>query len=166
VDIFSCQLVMSELEVRSGTGTGDGGKTAMASKPIGNKGRVRFLGVQHDVLTVFTGFSNSSSGTTPNRVTGTTFTLGQNFTYFAIAARALASESAGDAHMFMPRCKVMGDISVTFEEENFVTIEFDFEGAADRHILHGGKALLADWFEHETAVAVAIPPTNRAYVIS
>jgi hypothetical protein len=166
IDIYSCQMVMSELEVRSGVGTGDGGKTAMASKPIGVKGHVRFLGVQHDVMAIFSGFSNSSSGSAPNRVTGTVFTLNQNFTYFGIAARALASESAGDAHLFMPRCKIMGDINVTFEEENYVAIEFDFEGAADRHILHNGKPLLTDWFEHETAVAVAIPPTNRTYVIS
>lgn len=164
-DVKACQMVSLTAEMRSGTLSGDGGKRALASKIIGVKGKIRFGGVQQDILAIVLGQTVSSSGTTPNQMKRLPIKNVMN-PYFAVCARAKASEGAGDAHLFAPKIKCMSDIEVSFEEENFCIVEFDFEGTYDDYVLDSGTPICMDIIEHETAVAIAIPPTSAGYTAS
>lgn len=169
-DVYSAQMMNVTMVRRSGEGSGDGIITALASKIEKFTGTLRFLGVQTDLFPTFIGASEYSSGTTPNRVRGVPIHR-EHAPYFGVIGRVLASELQagirGDLHIFLPRCKIMGDISIQAEEGNFVTLEIPFTAIVDNHIALGGEGIVGDIFMHETATAITtMPPATRPYVIS
>lgn len=164
-DVYSCQMTEVTIVRRSGEGSGDGIITALASKIEKITGTVRYLGVQSDILAIITGASETSSGSTPNRIRGLPLHR-ERAPYFGMIARTLASEGAGDAYMFVPRCKIMGDIKISYEENNFVTIEVPFTAVVDNHLTTNSLGICVDVYEHETATDIsAMPPADRNYVV-
>lgn len=159
VDVYSTQMASMATEIRSGTATGDGIKTAMASKIIGITGSIRFVGIQYDVLAVLMNMTQASSGSTPNALKRMALTGGSYMPYISLHARVLTG-AGGSAHLWIPQLKLMEDIETNFEEENFVTIEASFEGKPDPNVLAGGLPVAGYLFHYETATAIAIPPTS------
>lgn len=160
LDVPSVQIVGGAIQNRQGTLSGDGYITATAAKIQAAQVQFRFGGLSQEVLEIVTGKAVESSGTTPNRIKYTRWGGGQPMPYFSLCARTLAAEGTGDTHIFFPKLKAMDGFEIRFEEEAFSIPEISCMSLPDSNWTTGGRPLLAVLVEHETAVAVVIPPAN------
>lgn len=155
VDIPSVQFMGVTLQQVSAQLEGDDQITDAHANAIGFEVRVRFGSISLDVLEVITTNAVASSGSSPNQVRQLDFTGGDNMPYFGLCGKSSATVGSGDTHMFVAKCKLMGDFQVYAGEYGRYTIpEVTLQAISDA--TYGLGALL----EHQTAAAVAIPPTN------
>ena len=155
VDVPSVQLMGAVLRILSAQLEGDDTITATAARAIGGQSQFRFGSVSIAALEVILGNTASSSGTTPNQQKNLRVVGGDNMPYFGICGRALAEEGVGDFHVFLPKVRVTSDITLaSMEYGNFAIPELTVEGVSDAS--YG----IINLIPHETAVAVAIPPTG------
>jgi hypothetical protein len=157
VDIPSAQMMGATLQQVSAQLEGDDAVTASASRAIGGTVQIRFGSISLAALEVLVGSTITSSLSTPNVTKSMKIDGGQNMPYFGICGKALAEEGDGDTHVFIPKAKIMGDFQIAMlEYGRFAIPEVTAQYVKDT--THG----LIKIIEHETAVAVAIPPLNIA----
>lgn len=157
VDVPSVQMMGVTLQQVSATLEGDDAITATAARAIGGTVQLRFGGISLGVLEILCGNSITSSLSTPNAVKSFKLSGGDNMPYFALCGKALAEEGTGDTHVFVAKAKITGDFAIAMlEYGRFAIPDVTAQFVSDD--THG----LLKIIEHETAVAVAIPPANVA----
>jgi hypothetical protein len=157
VDVPSIQMMNVELEMQTGRVEGDDRRTALASRVIGGKARMRFVSVNFSILEVIFGITLTDSGTTPNQGQMLEIPAGDRLPYLGICGKALAEEGDGDLHVFIPMAKIMSNITIAnLEFGQFATTEFEAEFISD------ATFSAMELIEHETAENVAIPPVQYA----
>lgn len=157
VDVPSVQMMGATLQQVAAQLEGDDSIQATAARAIGGQVQLRFGSVSIGALEVMTGQSATSSLSTPNQVKGLKIAGGDNMPYFGIVGQAYAEEGDGDLHVFIPKCKITGDIQLAnLQYGQFAIPEMTVQAVDDA--TYGVIYLI----EHETAVAVAIPPANIA----
>jgi len=157
VDVPSVQMMAATLQQTAAQLEGDDSITATAARAIGGQVQLRFGSISLAALEVMTGQAATSSLTTPNAVKGLKISGGDNMPYFGIVGQAYAEEGDGDIHVFIPKCKITGDIQLAnLQYGQFAIPEMTVQAVDDATF---GVIYLV---EHETATAVAIPPANIA----
>lgn len=155
VDVPAIQALNTVMRVVNAELTGDDTIVATASRVIGAQITLRFGSVNLDVLEVITGNSATSSVASPNEVKTLRILAGTRLPYFGIVGKALAEEGSGDFLVFIPKCKVMSDITlVQLEYGQFAIPEMTVMAVDDES--YGPINLI----ERETAAAITIPPAN------
>jgi len=152
VDVPSVQLMGTTLATVSAQLEGDDSIMASASRAVGGEVRVRFGSISLAALEVILGNTSTASGAVQDhlKVSG-----GDNMPYIGICGKALAEEGTGDTHVFIPKCKLMGDLTIAqLEYGQFAIPE------ATIQIVDDATYGLINVIEHATAADVAIPPTN------
>jgi len=152
VDIPSVQLMGTTLATVSAQLEGDDSITASASRAVGGEVRVRFGSISIAALEIILGNTSTASGSAQDhfKVSG-----GDNMPYIGICGKALAEEGSGDTHVFIPKCKLMGNLTIAqLEYGQFAIPE------ATIQIVDDATYGLINVIEHATAADVAIPPTN------
>jgi hypothetical protein len=103
------------------------------------------------------GSTPTVEGMTPNAQTTVQVDGGQRMPYFGVVGRALAEEGEGDFHVFIPKAKIMADVTLAqLEYGTFAVPEMTIMAVGDE--TYGAINLI----EHETAAEIAIPPTVPA----
>lgn len=157
VDVMSAQALNTVMRVVSAELTGDDQITATASRAVGAQITLRMGGVSLAALEVMTGSSPASSVASPNEVTNLRILGGQKMPYFGIIGKALAEEGDGDFFVFIPKAKIMGDVTlVQMTYGEFAIPEMTVMAVGDESygIVNLGR--------RETAAALTIPPANVA----
>jgi len=152
VDVPSVQLMGTTLATVSAQLEGDDSIMASASRAVGGEVRVRFGSISLAALEVILGNTSTASGAVQDhlKISG-----GDNMPYIGICGKALAEEGTGDTHVFIPKCKLMGDLTIAqLEYGQFAIPE------ATIQIVDDATYGLINVIEHATAADVAIPPTN------
>lgn len=157
VDVPSVQMYSATLQQTSATLEGDDSITATAARAISSSVQIRFGSISLLALEVMLGNSATSSLSTPNAVKGLKVAGGDNMPYFGIVGQAYAEEGQGDIHVFVPKCKITGDVTLAnLQYGQFAIPELTVMAVDDS--TYGVIYLV----EHETATAVVIPPANIA----
>ncbi len=152
VDVPSVQLMGTVLGIVSAQLEGDDKITASAARAIGGQCRMRFGSVSIAALEVLLGISSTASGAAQDelKISG-----GDKMPYFGICGKVLAEEGSGDLHIFLPKCRIMSDVTLAEAQYGqFIIPELTVQLVDDD--THGLIRLI----EHAAAAAVAIPPTN------
>jgi hypothetical protein len=152
VDVPSVQLMGTTLSQVSAQLEGDDTITATAARAIGGEVRLRFGSISILALEVLLGNASTASGAAQDyiRVSGA-----DNMPYIGICGKALAEEGTGDTHVFIPKCKLTGDLTIAqLEYGQFAIPEMTITMVDDA--TYG----LINIIEHAADTAVAIPPTN------
>lgn len=157
VDIPSVQMMTVAVQTTSAKLRGDDSDTAVMARLNGAEIQVRHGSISQAALEVMFGVNSTSSGTTPNRYKRLVFIGGTGNPYFAICGKANAAEGAGDVHLFLPKSKNMSGFTVRVEDGAFSIPEYTISAVPDQDYptLTG---MFYEIVEHETAIAVAIPP--------
>lgn len=155
VDVMAIQALNTTMRVVNAELTGDDTIVATASRPIGAQITFRFGSVNLSVLEVLLGISVTSSVASPNNVKKLRVAGGEKMPYFGLVGKALAEEGSGDFLVFLPKCRIMGDVNlVQLEYGNFAIPELTVMAVADAS--YGVLNLI----ERETAGTFTIPPAN------
>jgi len=152
VDIPSVQLMGTTLSTVSAQLEGDDTIMASAARAVGGEVRVRFGSISIAALEVILGNTSTASGVVQDHlmVSG-----GDAMPYIGICGKAIAEEGTGDTHIFIPKCKLMGDLTIAqLEYGQFAIPE------ATIAIVDDATYGLINVVEHSTDTAVAIPPSN------
>jgi hypothetical protein len=155
VDVPSVQMMGFTLQQVAAQLEGDDSITDSQSSAIGGQIELRFGSISLAALQVILGQAISSSGSSPNRMRQIQVGGGDKMPYFGICGKADASQGAGDTHVFVAKCKVMGDVSLAqLEYGQYAIPSMTVQAVTDE--THDIVTII----EHEAATAVAIPPTN------
>lgn len=150
VDVPAAQMMGTTLQTSNAQLEGDDAIQASGSRATGAQVRIRFGSISLSALEVILGQKSLPSGSTTQRVL--TIKGGHAMPYFGICGKAVAEEGEGDTHVFIPKCKVMGDVTVAqFEYGRFAIPEMTVQAVPDETY---GIVKIA---EHSTDTAVAIP---------
>jgi autotransporter translocation and assembly factor TamB len=152
VDVPSVQLMGTTLSQVSAQLEGDDTITATAARAIGGEVRLRFGSISIAALEIILGNTSTASGAVQDhlKISGA-----DNMPYIGICGKALAEEGSGDTHVFIPKCKLTGDLTIAqLEYGQFAIPE------ATIAIVDDATYGLINVIEHSTDTAVAIPPTN------
>lgn len=103
---------------------GDDAVVAVVSFMTHAKGKISAGTVSSAAAAIMFGITLTTTGTTPNAVTTTKLSQGQNMPYFKIYGKSL-DEGTGDAHLLATKCKVTGGGTFKFENGNFWTSELE-----------------------------------------
>lgn len=156
VDVMSVQLLGVNMQTVSADLTGDDQITATASRAISGTMRLRFGGISIAALEVLLGITATSSIASPNNVKNLRVTGGSETPYFGLTARALSAEDGGDTLIFIPKARIMGDVTLaTLEYGTFSVPEVEARIVADT--TYG----LINIITRQTAsTTVEVPPAN------
>lgn len=158
VDVPSVQMLSTMLHTVTAELTGDDTITATAARAISGEVKLRFGSVSIAVLEVLFGLTATSSIASPNRVKQFKIPGGTRFPYFGLGGIALAEEGVGDLEVFMPKCKITGDITLVHLEYGMFAIP-DLTVRAVDDATFG----IINVIEHEAALTVVvIPPVSIA----
>ncbi len=152
VDVPSVQLMGTTLQTISAQLEGDDAIQASAARAIGGQVRLRFGSISLAALEVILGQASVPSGAAQDNLQ---IEGGDKMPYFGICGRALAEEGSGDIHVFIPKAKLMGEITLAqLEYGKFAIPEVTVQ------IVDDATYGLINLIEHATAADVAIPPTG------
>lgn len=155
VDVMSVQALSVNLNMVSATLTGDDSETANASRSVSADITLRFGAIGIAAMEVLIGNTATSSVASPNVVKQLKVAGGDNMPYFGLCGQAYAEEGIGDFLMFMPKCKIMGNVRLAqMEYGQFVIPELPVKAVADA--TYG----ILNMIERQTAGTVTIPPAN------
>jgi hypothetical protein len=152
VDIPSVQMMGGILQVVSAQLEGDDEITDAHSQAIGGQVRIRFGSISIAALEVLLGISSVASEGVYDwlQIDG-----GDNMPYFGICGKIAATQGSGDTHIFLPKVKIMEDVTLSSAEYGqYVIPEVTAQAIPD------ATYAIYNIIEHDTATAVAIPPTN------
>jgi hypothetical protein len=141
------QVISAQLE-------GDDKITDSHSQAIGGQVQIRFGSVSIAALEVLLGIDSVLSADTYDwlQIDG-----GDNMPYFGLCGKISATQGDGDLHVFLPKVKIMEDVQlVQAEYGQYIIPETSAQAIDD------DTYAIINLIEHETATAVAIPPTNIA----
>lgn len=155
VDVYSVQALNVTMRTVQAELNGDDKITAVASRPIAAQITFRFGGVSLAALEVMTGNTATSSVASPNNIKNFRLTGGEDMPYFGLIGKALGADAAGQVEVFIPKCKIMGDVNlVQLEYGTFSINEVTVMAVPDD--TYG----LINIIEAEATRALAIPPLN------
>lgn len=153
VDIPSVQLMGTVMQMVSAQLEGDDKITDSHSQVIGGQVRIRFGSVSMAALEVLLGIASTPSG--PNLQDHIKISAGTDMPYFGICGKMSATQGGGDLHVFLPKVKIMEDVTLAQAEYgNYLIPEVACQAVDDD--TYGVINLI----EHSTDTAIAIPPTN------
>jgi hypothetical protein len=152
VDIPSVQLMGTVLAVIAAQLEGDDKITDSAASTIGGEVRIRFGSVSIAALEVLLGISSTASGSAQDhlKISG-----GEAMPYFGICGKIKATQGSGDLHVFLPKVKIMDNVTLAEAQYGQYMIPEVSAQAVDDDT-YG----IVNLIEHATAADVAIPPTN------
>ena len=132
VDVMSVQLLGVTMQTISADLVGDDQITAIASRAISGTCRIRFGGMSINALEVLLGVPATSSIASPNNVKSFRITGGLETPYFGLTGRALSAEDDGDTLIFIPKMRIMGDVTLaTLEYGTFSVPELEARIVSD-----------------------------------
>jgi hypothetical protein len=155
VDIPSAQQFQVTLRVVSAELTGDDSITALASRVIGANIAMRNGSVSIGALEVLLGNTATSSIASPNTVKQLKMVGGDNLPYFGIVGKCFAEEGGGEFWMFLPKCRILGDITLA----NLTYGEFSIPEMTAVAVSDTTFGVLS-MIERMAAAAITIPPAN------
>ena len=132
VDVMSVQLLGVSMQTVSADLVGDDQITATASRAVSGTVRIRFGGVSIAALEVLFGVTATSSVASPNNVKSFRITGGLDTPYFGLTGRAISANDDGDTLVFLPKCRIMGDVTLaTMEYGTFAVPELEARIVSD-----------------------------------
>lgn len=156
-DIMSVQMVGFTLNQVNAILTGDDQETAADGRVTGGMLQLRFGGINLDALAILLGKAiGTISSVEQQGIQG-----GHRMPHIGILAKALAAESGGDTWLYLPKCKLWGDIPLAMLEYGaFVIPEVTVKCLPDP--TYGIYSIIT----HPTDVAITVmPPANIAAVV-
>lgn len=155
VDVYSVQALNTTLRMVQAELTGDDKITATAARPIAGQAVMRWGGISLAALEVMTGNTATSSIASPNNIKNFRIAGGEDMPYFGIIGKALGADSAGQVEVFLPKCKIMSDITlIQMEYGTFAIPEVTVA------ILPDDTFGIINIIECEATRALVIPPAN------
>jgi hypothetical protein len=109
-------------------------------------------GLSLDALKVLAGGTTVESGVTPNQVVTFTKLATDSRPFFQVEGQII-SDSGGDVHCRLPRCRVTGNIEGEFSDGNFFLTSGS--GAALPSLVSGEVDTLYEFVQNETATAIS-----------
>ena len=109
-------------------------------------------GLSLEALKVLAGGTIVTSGVTPNQVTTFTKKVTDARPFFQVEGQAI-SDSGGDMHCVLPRCRVTGNIQGEFSDGNFFLT--GGSGVALPSLVVADADTLYEFVQNETAVAIS-----------
>ncbi len=122
-DVGGIREFTLNLTLQTGQAEGDDVVLDRFSKIISLNARLSYVSVDQVILSLLTG-ATLSSGASYERVL---FGQADNVPYFAIAARIMGSNTA-DMHIFIPKCKISGNLQYQAQYGNYLIPQVDIEG--------------------------------------
>ena len=157
VDVMSAQLMGAILNIISAELEGDDEITATAARAISSDVQLRFGAVNLSALEVLLGNTATSSVASPNEIKQLKISGGDNMPYFGIVGKAIAEEGVGDFKVFLPKVRIMSNVTLArMEYGNFVIPEVTAKAVSDA--TYGIVSLL----EYQAAADIVVPPINIA----
>lgn len=159
VNVPSIDLFVSTINNKNQTMRGDARITAIASGAESAECQFRFGSFNMQVMQIILGSVYSYSGTTPNRKTQMDVGAGQTFPYFGIVGRSPSGlGNAGATLIFLPCCKLMQNLAVRVDYNNFMIPEVTGMAVGDPVLVDpAGNPLLIRYKMYETSPNIAIP---------
>lgn len=141
----SRQMQFAETESFSDLRGDDGVAATHGSGPTVNW-QLEGGGVSFEAVKTMYGGTITETGVSPNKVK--TLAKGGNDArpYFQAEGQAI-SDSGGDFHILLYRCKATGDLAGTMQDANFM-----LTGASGNAIPRDSDKKLWDWVQNETAI--------------
>lgn len=122
VDIDAARSLTVTLRVQSDELQGDDVIKDRFGKIMSVNARLEYGSVNQQVLSMLTG------GTLVSNATYEDLLIADDTpAYFAIAGRVVGSNS-GDLHMFIPKCKIAGDLSYQAQQNSYLIPNLDIQG--------------------------------------
>lgn len=109
-------------------------------------------GLSLDILKALAGGTITETGTTPAQKRTFTKKVTDARPFFQIEGQAI-SDSGGDMHCVLPRCRVTGNIEGEFSDGNFFLTSGS--GVALPSLVTGEEDTLYEFVQNETAVAIS-----------
>lgn len=122
----SARTLEFEEEVVTGDSTGDDQIAAIATIPVGVKGKIEKGGMSLDAYEIMTGHAYSAAGSTPNQV-GTLNGDSARYPYFQVYGRSLGDEG-DDVHIHLVKVKLTTGMKGSFKYGEFFSTELEFRG--------------------------------------
>ena len=129
---------------------GDGGIAALAAAFIGGKIDLEFGVKNLNVFGALSGLSEADSSPTSESLVITQ----QNLPYFGINGQIKHDTGAGAYEFFIPKCKIMGDLSFTLQYGKFWTQRVSAQFVADS-VVYGMAKIIS---RATAASPLTIPP--------
>lgn len=148
VDVPSVQMLSTNIETISAELEGDDQITDAHSKRRSGEITLRMGAITLDVWEVITG-ETAESGAGKETLT----IDADNYPYIGVCGVADATQGSGDMHMFIPKCKVMGNIALKLEFGQYSIPELTLKAVSD------GAYGICQLIPHSSQTAVALPPT-------
>jgi hypothetical protein len=109
-------------------------------------------GLSFEALKVIAGGTIVESGVTPNIVKTFTKKVTDARPFFQVEGQVI-SDSGGDVHCVLPRCRATGNIEGEFSDQNFFLTSGS--GAALPSLVTGEEDILYEFVQNESATAIA-----------
>jgi hypothetical protein len=122
----SARTLEFEEEVVTGDSTGDDQISAIATIPVGVKGKIEKGGISLDAYEIMTGHTYTPSGSTPNQV-GNFDADSPRYPYFQVFGRSLGDEG-DDVHIHLKKVKLTSGLKGSFAYGEFLSSEMEFRG--------------------------------------
>lgn len=109
-------------------------------------------GISFEALKILAGGDIATTGTTPDQIKTFTKKVTDARPFFQIEGQVI-SDSGGDVHCVLPRCRVSGNIEGEFSDGEFFLTKCD--GVALGSNITGAEDVLYEFIQNETATAIA-----------
>ena len=152
VDVPSVQLMGTVMQTVSAQLEGDDKITDSHAQIIGGQVRLRFGSVSMAALEVLLGLTSTASASDQDHLK---MTGGDDMPYFGICGKMSATQGDGDLHVFLPKVKIMEDVTLAQAEYGQYLIP-EVAGQAVDDTTYGVINLI----EHAADTAISIPPSN------
>lgn len=110
-------------------------------------------GLSFDALKVFAGGTITESGVAPNTVKTFTKKVTDSRPFFQVEGQVI-SDSGGDVHCLLPRCRVTGNIEGEFSDGEFFLTQGS--GAALPSLVTGEEDVLYEFIHNEVATPISV----------
>jgi hypothetical protein len=138
VEIPAVNLVTGSGKVVSKQLEGRGRIEDVASVLTEGTGQVKFGGISLAILKILTGWAYSDSGSTPNRIRQTKFSVG-NLPYWGLTASVYVNAANGLVQLFVPKGIISSDFMVAGASQYAYTLpDLKVEFVADDGYTQGG----------------------------
>jgi hypothetical protein len=147
VDIPGAQMLSTNIETISAQLEGDDQIVDTHTLRISGEITLRISAISLAALEVLTGES-SVSGSGKNTLT----IDADNYPYIGLVGIADATQGSGDLHVFIPKCKIMGNLAFKLEYGQYSVPEVTLKAVPD------GEYGICQLIPHSTATVAALPP--------
>ena len=149
-DLPAAQRLTFNPRIVSGELPGDDAILAVSSRIVALDWELEAGGIDLDAYAIMTGYTVSSSGTTPGQQDELQWDKAKCLPYFSIFGKALGSDCTDDIHVLIYKAKVTEIEGALQDGEFYIT---SCKGVAIDDGTHG----IMEIIQHETAEAVPAP---------